>query len=157
MCPKDIAPPDAHDSTGTGATTAYVTGGATAELLPALWVGSTAQIHCPGAGVYSGRVVRVVSDRGRRWTVEISNGTRLKIDPTCLRETEELFVSAVPDYVPGSVVTVTPPIAPHPGGQRFVVTAVRATTLTVAKLGGDPNGSTYRVPPTACRPADPGA
>jgi hypothetical protein len=149
----------ADDTTPTGPDTTGATGAdkGSAELLPALWPGSTAQIHGPGTGKYTDAIVRVLSDRGRRWTVETSDGTRLKINPTALRETDQPFVSTAPDYVPGSVVTVTPPVAPHPAGQRFVVTAVRVTYLTVAKLGGDPDGATYRVPPTACRPADPDA
>lgn len=149
----------ADDTTPTGPDT---TTGATgtdsggAELLPALWPGSTAQVHGPGTGKYTDAIVRVLSDRGRRWTVETSDGTRLKIDPVMLRETDQPFVSTAPAYVPGSVVTVTPPVAPHPAGQRFVVTAVRVPYLTVAKLGGEA-GTTYRVSPAACRPADPDA
>ena len=146
----------ADDTTPTGPDTTTSTGNGGGELLPALWPGSTAQIHGPGAGKYIDAVVRVLSDRGRRWTVETSDGTRLKIDPVALRVTDQRFVSSVQDYVPGSVVNVTPPIAPHPAGMRFVVTAVRVASLTVAKLGGD-HGTTYRVPPTACRPADPDA
>lgn len=88
--------------------------------------------------------------------METSDGTRLKIDPGALRQTTQRFVSSIPDYMPGSVVTVTPPIAPHPAAQRFVVTAVRVASLSVAKLGGD-NWLTYRLRPTACRPADPDA
>ena len=156
MCPDDITMPGADNDPGPGPGTADATGtgGATAELIAALWVGSTGQIHGPGTGDYAGRVVRVVSDRGRRWTVETGDGTRLKIDPTSLRETDQPFASTVPVYVPGSVVTITPPIAVYGAEQRFVVIAVRATSLTVAKLGGD-GGVTYRVAPAACHPADP--
>lgn len=88
--------------------------------------------------------------------METGDGTQLKIDPRSLRETDQRFVSAVPVYAPGSVVTITPPIVVYPAGQRFAVITVRATSLTVAKLGGD-GGITYRVPPAACRPADPTA
>ena len=144
MCPDDTTPPGTSDGDDPGAA---------AELLPALWIGSTAQVHGPGTGDYTGRVVRVVSDRGRRWTVETSDGIRLKIDPKALRRTDQPFVSTAPVYVPGSVVTIDRPTPVYPAGQRFVVTAVRATTLTVAKLGGD-RGITFQVPPGVCRPAD---
>lgn len=149
----------ADDTTPTGPDT---TTGATgtdsggAELLPALWPGSAAQVYGPRAGKYTNAIVRVLSDRGRRWTVETSDGTQLKIDPRALRETDQRFVSTVPNYVPGSVVTVNPSVADYPAGQRFVVIAVRIGSLTVAKLGGD-NGTTHWVPPTACRAADPDA
>ena len=168
MRPDDATTPDTDNGTdpdpGTAADTtgpitgspATGTGGGTAERIAALWVGSTAQIHGRGTGDYAGRVVRVVSDRGQRWTVETGDGTRLKIDPRSLRVTDQRFVSTVPVYVPGSVVTITPPVAVYPAEQRFAVIAVRATTLTVAKLGGD-GGITYRVPPAACHPANPGA
>lgn len=125
---------------------------------PGLLVGDPAQLHGPAAGRWAGQVVRIVSQRGARWSVELPDGGRLTVAPLALRETDQPFVSTrppAPELHPGAVVTVTPPRTTskwtYPTGQRFAVVNVSERTVTIAKLGGE-NGRVWRIDPRACTP-----
>jgi hypothetical protein len=125
---------------------------------PDLFVGDPAELHGQTAGNWAGQVVKITSQRGERWSVELADGRRMKVPPQLLRATERPFVStrpAAPELHPGAVVTATPPRATgkwtYPAGQRFAVVNVSERTVTIAKLGGE-NGRVWRIDPRACTP-----
>jgi hypothetical protein len=129
-----------------------------AVVVPALYTGEAAELHGPSARERAGQIVRIRSQRGTRWTVELTDGRRLKVPPQALRRTDRPFVSELPPEPVldiAAVVTVAQPAKRPPGwtyqpDQRFVVVKVSEQTVTLVKLGGD--GHSWRVPPRACTP-----
>jgi hypothetical protein len=130
-----------------------------AVALPALYTGEAAEVHGPSAGQWAGQIVKIRSQRGTRWTVELTDGRRMNVPPQALRRTDRPFVSELPPapvLEVAAVVTVAPPTGnpqdwPYQPDQRFVVIKVSEQTVTVVKIGGD-NGRSWRVPPRACTP-----